>query len=289
MVRPKTSESRCISVFTDEAKLIAKMAPRLRKALIVDPTPASARLLGDLLRNISQGQVFTAQTNKRGLEIASQIDPQIMFVELSGAGVDGVDFARKVRRGDMMCRQAPIIVVTSTATAQSILAARDAGVHEFLRKPYTNKELVRRLEAVILRPRDWIEAVQYIGPDRRRFNSEDYTGPLKRKSDVRESSDSQRVLQAIRIIKSALPALSSDSAQALRALRAQAADLQKVGVGMSDVALVTEAAELQRILRDAAETGVLDPPAIAKASLPLLARLPKDDGAARGRDQVVML
>lgn len=276
-------------MYTDEAKLIAKMAPRLRKALIVDPAPASARLLGDLLRNISQGQVFTAQTNKRGLEIAAQIDPHILFVELSGPGVDGVEFARQVRRGEMMCRQAPIIVVTSSATAQSILAARDAGVHEFLRKPYTNKELVRRLEAVILRPRDWIEAVQYVGPDRRRFNSDDYTGPLKRKTDVRESSDSQRVLQAIRIIKSALPALGSDPAQAARALRAQATDLQKVGVGMSDVTLVTEAAELQRILRQAAETGVLDPSAILKAATPLLARLPADDGQDRGGARVVML
>lgn len=276
-------------MYTDEAKLIAKLAPRLRKALIVDPTPASARLLGDLLRNVSQGQVFTAQTAKRGLEIASQIDPQILFVELSGPGVDGVDFARKVRRGEMMCRQAPIIVVTATATAQSILAARDAGVHEFLRKPYTNKELVRRLEAVVLRPRDWIEAVDYVGPDRRRFNSEDYTGPLKRRSDIRESSDSQRILQAIRIIRSALPAMDRDPAQALRALRAQAGDLQRVGVSVQDVALVTEAAELQRVLSQAAESGVIDAAGIAKAASPLLVRLPKDDGQDRSGAKVVML
>ena len=276
-------------MYTDEAKLIAKMAPRLRKALIVDPTPASARLLGDLLRNISQGQVFTAQTNKRGLEIAAQIDPQIMFVELSGANVDGVDFARKVRRGEMMCRQAPIIIVTATATAQSILAARDAGVHEFLRKPYTNKELVRRLEAVILRPRDWIEAVDYVGPDRRRFNSEDYTGPLKRRTDHRESTDSQRILQAVRIIKSALPALARDPAQALRSLRAQAGDLQRVGVSVQDVGLVTEAAELQRVLSQAAETGMIDSAAIARASAPLVARLPKDEGQDRSPAQVVMI
>lgn len=276
-------------MFTDDAKLIAKLAPRLRKALVVDPSPASARLLGDLLRNIGQGQIFTAQTNQRGLDIAAQIDPSILFVELSGPGVDGVDFARRVRRGEMMCRQAPIIVVTSSATAQSILAARDAGVHEFLRKPYTNKELVRRLEAVFLRPRDWIEAVQYIGPDRRRFNSEDYTGPLKRRTDVRESTDSQRVLQAVRIIKSALPALKSDPAQAARALRAQASDLQKVGIAMSDVALVTEAAELQRVLMQVAGTGVLDPAGISKAAEPLLARLPADDGQSRGPASVVML
>lgn len=275
-------------VFNDESKVIARMAPMLRKVLVVDPTQASARLLGDLIRNIAPAEVFVAPNNKRGLEVAGKIDPQLIFVELSGAGVDGVDFARKVRRGELMCRQVPIIVVTATATAQSIIAARDAGVHEFLRKPYTAKELVRRLEAVFLRPRDWIEAVHYIGPDRRRFNSEDYTGPLKRRTDARGNTDSQRVLQALRIIKSALTAIESDPAQALRSLRAQASDLQKVAVAMGDVGLVTAAADLQRHLSSAAETGVLSPTEIARLATPLLGRLPKDD-ANRPRAVEVML
>jgi response regulator RpfG family c-di-GMP phosphodiesterase len=275
-------------VFNDESKLIARMAPMLRKALVIDPAPASARLLGDLLRNISQGQIYTASTNKRGMELAAQVDPQVVFVELSGAGVDGVEFARKFRRSDVLCRQAPIIVVTATATAQSIMAARDAGVHEFLRKPYTAKELVRRLEAVTLRQRDWVEAVQYIGPDRRRFNSDDYTGPLKRRSDNKASTDSQRILQALRIIKSALTAIDSDPSQALRALRAQAGDLQRVAVAISDMSLATEAADLQRFLLASAQAGVLDPAETASLAAPLLVRLPADDDS-RPKPQSVML
>ncbi|WP_304187527.1 two-component system response regulator [Phenylobacterium aquaticum] len=264
------------------------MAPRLRKVLVIDPAPASARLLGDLLRNISHGEVYIASTNKRGLELAGQVDPQLIFVELNGAGTDGVDFARKFRRSDLVSRQAPIIVVTATATAQSIMAARDAGVHEFLRKPYTAKELVRRLEAVTLRPRDWVEAVQYIGPDRRRFNSDDYTGPLKRRSDSKASTDSQRILQALRIIKAALTALDSDPAQAMRALRAQAGDLQRVAVNISDMSLATEAADLQRCLLASAQRGVLDPAEITGFAAPLLERLPADD-ANRAKPQSVML
>ena len=38
-----------------------------------------------------------------------------------------------------------------------------------MRKPFTIGDLERRLEAVTLKPRDWVEAVQYVGPDRRRF------------------------------------------------------------------------------------------------------------------------
>ena len=53
-----------------------------------------------------------------------------------------------------------------------------------MRKPFTIKDLERRLEAVTLKPRDWVEAVQYVGPDRRRFNSAEYKGPRKRKADA---------------------------------------------------------------------------------------------------------
>ena len=66
----------------------------------------------------------------------------------------------------------------------SIKGARDAGAHEFLRKPYTIKDLFKRVENVILKPRDWIEAQMYVGPDRRRFNSESYTGARKRKAET---------------------------------------------------------------------------------------------------------
>nr|6SFT_A Chain A, Two-component receiver protein CleD [Caulobacter vibrioides NA1000] len=34
------------------------------------------------------------------------------------------------------------------------------------------------------KPREWVEAVAYVGPDRRRFNSADYKGPRKRKADA---------------------------------------------------------------------------------------------------------
>ena len=81
-------------------------------------------------------------------------------------------------------------MVTAEATAAAILAARHAaGVHEFLRKPYTIKDVMRRLDAAILRQREWIEAVSYIGPDRRRFNSGDYVGPRKRED--RPSTDAR--------------------------------------------------------------------------------------------------
>ncbi len=112
-------------------------------------------------------------------------------------------------------------MIFSEVTAAQILAARDAGVHEFMRRPITMGDLQKRLEAVSGRPRDWIEAVAYVGPDRRRFNSADYKGPKKRRTDG--TVKVQKINQALRIVISAIEHLEADPVQAARALTTQGA------------------------------------------------------------------
>ena len=264
----------------DDAKTIQRMAPRLQRVLIVDPSAASARMMADLMRNLVQCQVWIAPDTRKGLALTESVGAQIVFVELSGPGVDGVEFTRKLRRSTVPCRQAPVVVTTATATAQAILGARDAGVHEFLRKPFTTKDLLRRLEAVTLRQRDWIEAVAYIGPDRRRFNSGDYSGPLKRRSDTEKTTDAARIDQALKILRSAVAAVASDPIQALRAMQAQAVDLQKAAVSISDPKLAAATADFQRYLAAvAARSAPFSAQEVATQAASLLALLPDDPDA----------
>jgi len=264
-------------VFNDEYKLIQRMAPLMQKVLIIDPAPASARLLAELMRNIAPVQLWNAVNTRKGLEAARQVNPQLIFVELTGTDVDGIEFTRQLRRSDAACRMTPVIMVTATATAGAILGARDAGVHEFLRKPYNAKDLLRRLEAVTLRPRDWVEAVQYVGPDRRRFNSGDYTGPLKRRSDATATPDAARITQALKILKSAVPAVATDPSQAMRAMLAQMVELHRAANSMKDLKLAAMVTDFQRYLAIIADRGVLIEAEIAREAQPLLALLPRDD------------
>ncbi|MFZ4606522.1 MAG: response regulator [Caulobacter sp.] len=261
-------------MFDADEKLHQRLAPRLQRVLIVDPQPASVKLLGDLLRSIVATQIVAAPNDAKALQLAAVFDPQIIFVEHSGLHMNGAKLARAIRRSDFACRKAPIIMVTGEATAGAILGARDAGVHEFLRKPFTIKDLLRRLEAVALKPRDWVEAVQYVGPDRRRFNSGDYAGPRKRKSDARKTPDQARLIQALKIVRAASGALDSDWPQARRALLAQAADIQKVAVSVNDMTMMTAAAALSRQLTDEA---VSDRLALGEAITGLLVYMPKEE------------
>jgi DNA-binding response OmpR family regulator len=147
-----------------------------------------------------------------------------------------------------MCRRSPVIMISAQATAASIIGARDSGVHEFLRKPFTIKDLVRRLEAVSARPRDWIEGIGYIGPDRRRFNSGDYSGPMKRRVDHAVTPDEARFVQALKIMRSAIAAIDTDPRQALRSLTAQAIEIAESTRAKTDPPLREAATVLARRL-----------------------------------------
>lgn len=94
-----------------------------------------------------------------------------------------------------------------------------------------------------LKPREWVEAVAYVGPDRRRFNSADYKGPRKRKADASDTP-AARLSQALRIVKSAAQALDSDPTQARRALAAQALELRRVGEAVKEPRLIQAAEAL---------------------------------------------
>ncbi len=235
----------------------ARLAPALRRVLIVDSSPMAAKLLLEIVRSLGARDVVCEGDQATALRIAADFDPVLIFVERSGPALDGEAFARRIRRSNLECRFAPIIMVTAEATASSILGARDAGVHEFLRKPFTAGDLTKRIAAVALKPRDWIEAVGYVGPDRRRFNSGGYEGPRKRSGEAASeggSSLAERRDQAMKILASALERFDQDPAQAARAMAAQAAALGAVAVEQSDPALQEASADLAAILAAGAPT-----------------------------------
>jgi DNA-binding response OmpR family regulator len=240
-----------------EEKLARQLAPFLRRVLVIDGSHAGARLLGELVKGLGAKHVVLEASDASAMAACKNFEPQIIFTELAGKNLDGLNFVRALRRSTLAGRQAPVIVVTAEATAAAIVASRNAGVHEFLRKPFTTKDLVRRLEAVTLRSRDWIEAINYIGPDRRRFNSGDYQGPRKRQSDHPTMADAARIRQALIILKSAIKAIESDPIQALRSMQAQAGELKRAAISTKDQKLIAATGVFERCLNAAADSGIL--------------------------------
>ncbi len=262
-----------------DTRTVQALHPWLERVVIADPSPAASRLLIDLLHNIRPSQIWTAATSSQALGLLEAKAPQMIFTEFSGESLDGIALTRRIRRSDYLCRKAPVIMVTSQATPGTIMAARDAGVHEFLRKPFTFKDLVRRLEAVTLHKRGWVEAIGYVGPDRRRFNSAAYKGSRKRRTDAAQTPEQAQLVQALKILTSAVSAIDSDPRQAFRSLSAQADDLKQVGEALDKPELVKAARALQQCLADAGSARNLSRASIEPLARGLLVWLPKTSDA----------
>lgn len=235
-------------MFAIDRRTLAKLEPVVKRVLIVDPNPHAARLLTDIMKGLGTRDIVVQPDERRGLMAAAELEPGLVFIERTGEGLDGESLARAFRRSDMNCRRAPIIMITADATARTILGARDAGVHEFLRKPFTSADLFKRVENVAIKPRDWVEAVGYIGPDRRRFNSGEFSGARKRKADrpaTGAAGHAEAKDQAMRILGAALDQFDNDPMQAVRAIREQAATLKMLAMKVSDSRLAVAVGALE--------------------------------------------
>ena len=244
-------------MFATDAKTLARIAPAVRRVVIADPNMASARLLLDIMKSLGAREVVAETEEVRVLEIIREIEPGIVFTERTGPKLDGESLTRKLRRSNLTSRKVPVIMVTADATASTIKGARDCGVHEFLRKPFTSTDLLRRVENVACKPRDWVEAIGYVGPDRRRFNSGEYNGPHKRKADKPASAAEAALAvkdQALRILAACLVQFDNDPNQAVRAVRQQAETLKALAIKTSDAQLAIAASTLEASVQGSAIT-----------------------------------
>jgi len=182
--------------------------------------------------------------------------PNLIFIAHAPPLLNAPQLTRELRRSDLVSRKTPVVMLATDPTESQIMAARDAGVHEVLRKPFTLSDLLLRVDVVLNKKRDWVEGMGYVGPDRRRFNSAQFAGQRRRRFDREAlSPESARIGQALKIMKLAIEAIDSEPRQALRALRVQADELQTAAIAMSDFPLAGAAKTLKAYLDTAVERG----------------------------------
>jgi len=153
---------------------------RLQPVLVVTQYREDAKLVTEQLRGFSATVVtLWAQTAEAALALAATRSPRLVFVGQASPPLDGPAFVKTLRRSDLPCRDAPVIMMSSEPTLGAMRQAQNAGAHEFLIRPFSAYQLAKRLQAVAA-PRPWIETAAYVGPDRRRFNSAALLGPDRR-------------------------------------------------------------------------------------------------------------
>ncbi len=157
------------------------------RVLIVDDNQHMITLVRTLLHGFGMKSQFEARDAAEAFDRVRDDAIDIVIVDFMMDLLDGIDFVRLVRTGeDSPNPYIPIIMLTAYSERSRVMAARDAGVTEFCRKPVTATDLYRKISACIERPRPFVRAASYFGPDRRRHPHNDYQGPERRAPEVVE-------------------------------------------------------------------------------------------------------
>lgn len=162
------------------------MAYKLASAsiLIVDDMPPMLSLAKTMLSTFGFRSIYTAKDGDEAYESFKRNDPDIVITDWVMEPTDGLELIKMIREDPMSPNPyVPIIVMTGYSAKPRVESARDKGTTEFLVKPFAAKDLYNRIVQVIEKPRQFVQAKEFFGPDRRRRMDGEFSGPLKRESD----------------------------------------------------------------------------------------------------------
>jgi two-component system chemotaxis response regulator CheY len=138
------------------------------KILVVDDVAMIRDIMRAVLGTLGVQQIRVAKDGGDGLAAAHSWQPDIIFSDWQMKPMDGIEFVRRMRQDASPNPYVPIIMLTSHCERDRVIEARDAGVNEFLAKPFTATTVMSHLKSVISQPRNFVRTPVYFGPDRRR-------------------------------------------------------------------------------------------------------------------------
>ena len=120
----------------------------MNTVLIVEDEPKLAALEADYLKSAG----FEAHTIANGLDVVPWVKaqaPDLILLDLMLPGRDGLDICRELRTFS----DVPIVMVTAKVEEIDRLVGLDLGADDYVCKPFSVRELVARVRAILRRPR----------------------------------------------------------------------------------------------------------------------------------------
>jgi DNA-binding response OmpR family regulator len=118
------------------------------RILIVDDEPEMLRGLEDNLQ-FEGYQTVTAGDGKKGLALALSEAPDLILLDVMMPGMSGWDVCRELRRRGV---DVPIIMLTARGEETDRVRGLELGADDYVTKPFSLRELLARVRAVLRRP-----------------------------------------------------------------------------------------------------------------------------------------
>jgi two-component system alkaline phosphatase synthesis response regulator PhoP len=130
------------------------------KVLVVDDAPDIVRLTRDFLEHAGFA-VVTATNGMDATRLARQESPDLIVLDLGLPGKDGLDVTRDLRKTSSV----PIVMLTARTDESDKIVGLELGADDYLTKPFSGKELVARVRAVLRRTQQTAQTTDIIRID----------------------------------------------------------------------------------------------------------------------------
>jgi two-component system phosphate regulon response regulator PhoB len=120
-----------------------------KQVLIVEDEPAIRDMVAFALTRAGIEPIHASDTRAAQEAIAARV-PDLVLLDWMLPGMSGLEFARRLRR-DELTRDVPIIMLTARGEEDDRVSGLDAGIDDYVVKPFSTRELVARIKAVMRR------------------------------------------------------------------------------------------------------------------------------------------
>lgn len=130
--------------------------------LVIDDEQNLVELIQSYLEKENY-RVLTANNGAEGLRLANSEQPDLIVLDLMLPVIDGMEVCRRIRQ------TSPVYIIMLTAKAEEVdrIVGLSVGADDYLTKPFSPRELVARIKALLRRPRNLTQEIDTTPPPRR--------------------------------------------------------------------------------------------------------------------------
>ncbi|MGV0871521.1 response regulator [Mycolicibacterium sp. XJ879] len=121
--------------------------PGYRALVVDDEVPLAEVVASYLARELFE--VTVRHTGLEALDAARNVDPDVVVLDLGLPGIDGVEVCRQLRTFS----DAYVVMLTARDTEVDTIVGLSVGADDYVTKPFSPRELVARIRAMLRRPR----------------------------------------------------------------------------------------------------------------------------------------
>ncbi len=117
--------------------------------LIVEDEQPIREMVAFALANAGYDVQEAADARQAQIRISERL-PDLMLLDWMLPGISGIDYARRLKKDDLT-RDLPIIMLTARAEEEDTVQGLESGADDYMTKPFSPRELVARIRAVLRR------------------------------------------------------------------------------------------------------------------------------------------